>query len=332
MKELADKLTGYLKSTLDENCRLKNWDKSDKLPFFLRDKYHFYEGEIIGQICLFMFDQNENEETPATISKHIKGVMKKSDCDVIYVREAVTAYNRKRLIGHKIPFIIPENQMYLPPLGVDLREHFKNLHTTTKTLAPAAQAILVFSLLNRLNDRGNKEGYTPAELCSQLGYSKMTISRACKELVSAQLWEFCKTNQKSGEYYLCSLTNEVLLQRVLSYMQSPVKSRNYVTPNTDFGCKAGISALSDLSMIGEPKNEIVAITSQKFNTLVKNQQISVLPGIDSDAIEVEVWSYDPTLLSKDGVVDPFSLYASLKYESDERIKMALDEMMERLGW
>jgi hypothetical protein len=44
---------------------------------------------------------------------------------------------------------------------------------------------------------------------------------------------------------------------------------------------------------------------------------------------LQVWRYDPKVLEVDGMVDPFSLYLSFHGETDERIEMALEDMLER---
>lgn len=48
-------------------------------------------------------------------------------------------------------------------------------------------------------------------------------------------------------------------------------------------------------------------------------------------IVLQLWRYRPDVLS-DGVIDPFSLALSLRGESDERVQMAIDEMLEELQW
>ena len=37
----------------------------------------------------------------------------------------MASYERKRLIEQKVPSIVPGNQLYLPDLGLDLREYFR---------------------------------------------------------------------------------------------------------------------------------------------------------------------------------------------------------------
>ena len=44
---------------------------------------------------------------------------------MVYVTGALASYERKRLIEQKVPFMVPGNQLYLPDLGIDLREYFR---------------------------------------------------------------------------------------------------------------------------------------------------------------------------------------------------------------
>ncbi len=52
---------------------------------------------------------------------------------------------------------------------------------------------------------------------------------------------------------------------------------------------------------------------------------------------LEVWKYDPLRLAtqanlKNGVVDPLSLYLSMQDMQDERIAMALDQIINGFPW
>jgi hypothetical protein len=48
--------------------------------------------------------------------------------------------------------------------------------------------------------------------------------------------------------------------------------------------------------------------------------------------QLELWRYSPERLAKQGCVDRFSLWLSMQDVGDERIEMALEEMMEANSW
>ena len=87
---------------------------TERLPIFLRERYDCLLGQILDCPCLFVVDKGENEEAPAVVSRHMDQVRAKYHNPIIYVREHITSYNRRRLVEHRIPFIVPGNQMYLP--------------------------------------------------------------------------------------------------------------------------------------------------------------------------------------------------------------------------
>ncbi len=50
------------------------------------------------------------------------------------------------------------------------------------------------------------------------------------------------------------------------------------------------------------------------------------------SIELEIWKYPPELFANNDMVDPLSLFLSLKSSKDERVEMALEELQERFPW
>jgi hypothetical protein len=47
---------------------------------------------------------------------------------------------------------------------------------------------------------------------------------------------------------------------------------------------------------------------------------------------IEIWRYDPKLLSINGVVDKLSLYLLLNDDINERVQGELQQMMEEIKW
>ena len=111
--------------------------------------------------CLFLLDQAVHPTTPATIRKHIFEVLKRWDGEVLYVAAGIDSARRKQLIDQKVPFVAPGNQVYLPMLGIDLREHFKSVRGAGESLSPAAQAAFLHILQHpegRSLSPGNGQG------------------------------------------------------------------------------------------------------------------------------------------------------------------------------
>jgi len=49
-------------------------------------------------------------------------------------------------------------------------------------------------------------------------------------------------------------------------------------------------------------------------------------------VRIEIWSCNPHLLGDDRMVDPLSLYLSLRNSSDERVQQQLEQLIEEIKW
>ncbi len=327
MKSQGDLLKRYIQETLGMSVHPDRWAGQDRLPLFLQDRYRFYEVRVLGTACVLMIDLGDEGQSPATVHKHMAKVQAQTDGVVIYVRDRVTAYNRKRLIEHKVPFVVPGNQMYLPMLGIDLREHFKRLRSESPEFSPSAQAVLIYWLLS-----GKEEAMTPSLMAERLGYSPMTMTRAFDELESTQLGECTKRGRERCVTF--SLQRRELWSRAQSFLRSPVRMRRHIgvlkTPS--LGVRAGLTALAHYSMLAEPDRSVFAVGDKDWKTIRHRYDGHVVPAQEPEACEIEIWGYDPTLFAENGLADRLSLYLSLRDNRDERVEAALEEMMEGLGW
>lgn len=313
----------YIKETLNIIAQPKKWIEAEKLPFYLQDFYEFFKVTILDTPCLAMAAKDEVEQTPATIHKHIHQVQKKWDHEIIYVHPKVSSYNRKRLIGHKLSFVVPGNQMYLPFLGIDLREHFKKIRIIDPQCSPSTQSVVLYDLLN-----GTGEGFTPKKLAGLLDYTPMTMTRAFDELQAAGLGEIAIEGRERVLRF--DGNKKKLWEKARKFLRSPVKKRLWVKKITDepLGVKAGLTALSRYSALAAPANPVLAIAGQNWKKIKSRNDVMELTIAEPDACELEIWSYSPRLFEKDDVVDRFSLYLSLQDNDDERVESALEKMMD----
>jgi len=324
---MCNRLERYLDDALGIRVAVVPWETEGHLPLFLQDRYRFYRAEVLDQKCLFMVDAHAEEESPAAIRKHVEQVREKWDGPVVYVRDRIIAYNRKRLIGHKVPFIVPGTQMYLPTLGIDLREHFKKPRQDTRRLTPAAQAVLIHALLR---DAGN---LGPTALAGKLGYSTMAMSRALDELEAAELGQ-TTANGRERRLRLAGPKREVW-EKAQPLLRSPVVKRHAIrlAPNAKIpGPRAGLDALAHYTMLDEPRNIAVALGRENWKVLQQTDGVKTAVDDELGAVTVEVWSYEPVLFADGGWVDRLSLYLSLRGTQDERVQAALDQMVKEIPW
>lgn len=323
------KVLKYLAETLGLVVEFTSNSGVASLPYNLDEAYELKGCQLLGRDFIALFAKH-GELTPASIGKHVEWCYRKTGKRAIFVTNTLAAYNRKRLIERKVPFIVPGAQLYLPDLGLDLSENLKAEMRRVDKIAPASQLVILAVLLGRLNP---VEGFTATSLSARFAYSKMTMTRAIDELSCLDLVE----GQGEGHYgkFRFVMTGEALWQRARPHMKSPVKKRIYLdywAERLDF--KAGESALCEQTLLGHPQRVTWAVTSQQWQQLEKTPDIRIIPGVSKATArtEFEVWSYDPAALTDGGRVDPFSLALSLNDETDDRVQIAVDEMLKKMPW
>jgi DNA-binding MarR family transcriptional regulator len=329
--EILLKFEEYLKDSLDLPVKVEKWQGINSLPFFLSGTYDLYEIKIFDRPFILMAPKNNEEFTPAEINRHIEIIREKSGQETILVQPSLASYNRKRLISRRIPFVVPGNQMYLPDLGIDLREHFKKIRSVPEYLSPSAQLLLLLIIIKRIS-----KPITLGEYAGQLRYSKMTMTRAFDELEKAGLVSI----YKSGKERFLNLNSKwkELWETALPYLRSPVKAETYLKRADDSfyrHCyKAGLTALSEYTMISAPKLQVFAIGTEEYRYLDNDKTIETIEFPEEAVAKVQEWKYSPKPLTNknDKTVDKLSLYLSLRNNEDERIQSALEELTRNTEW
>ncbi len=334
--ELQD-LKSYLNAILGIQCKPALWEAGSNLPFFLRDRYQFYLAKILKLECILMVNLREQEDQPAAIHKHLSQVQERSGKVCIYIRSKVTSYNRSRLIEKKIPFVIPGNQLYLPMLGLDLREHYRALHQAPEKFSPSTQAVVInFLLHHKKYESGDKNIPNIAGLATELGYTQMTISRALDEIEAAKVGLHTDLVGRERMVKILQKSKRDLWEQAATYLQSPVKKTQPFLQNTTgyiAAYKANLTALAHYSNLAAPVNPTIASSPHWKPPSAGAPETARIPTGDNVIIHEEIWTYPPQpFMQEGGVVDPFSLFLSLREEEDERVEAALAEMMERIEW
>lgn len=92
---------------------------------------------------------------------------------------------------------------------------------------------------------------------------------------------------------------------------------------------SGETALGEYSMLNPPKLKTVALYKGVLD-LSNVKEVDARWEDKNKLVHVELWKYNPFLFATDNKVDRISLACSLADCSDERIEMAIDEMLEEV--
>jgi hypothetical protein len=81
----------------------------------------------------------------------------------------------------------------------------------------------------------------------------------------------------------------------------------------------------------QAKQRHLPSAKKNFSALKKRKAIKDINQHKGDFL-IEVWDYDPALLSKSKYVDMLSLYLSIKDSSDDRTQIELEKLLNKVKW
>lgn len=305
------------------------------LPVFIVEQYDFYTLklgalEVLGvalqdttdPLVVRALAEEKEAFSPAALAKHQVHFPVKENGFVLIARR-LENFTRKRLIDMKVPFVVPHVQLYWPTLGLEVRKRNQESVSVKgiDTMAPAEQAV-VMGIMNDIFPTT----FQPKELERILGYNLMSMTRAVKILEGAGLG---KSVKKGVNRLFTPLEKHDLWKQALPHFKNPVRNTVRLEEHDmrdEAKILAGESALARISMLGAPRTPTYAVARDQWRRL-QSKAISYLTTEEPGTCAVQVWRYDPALFAKDGAVDVFSLYLSLKDSHDERVAMALEEAM-----
>lgn len=306
----------YIENILGLKVSQHRWEEMSQMPFYLQDRYNIQRATIGAVSALFLFPKAELEHISA-LQKHIDRIQKEAHLPIAVVLPEISRYRRNALIEAKIAFVVPGKQLYLPFMGVYLQERFDQESVKVEQFQPATQVLFFYYLYKK------EKNLHISQAVKDLGYSAMTISRAAKQLV--QTGYFTESKEGVQKILTAMLGRRELFEKMRPMLINPVRRKTYIKKEdlTEEYILAGDTAIAKLTMINDSMFRCYAVVSK--------QAMVELPAAlyAQTDVQVELWKYDPKLLSSNGMVDPLSLAMSFADEEDERIQGAIEELLDR---
>ncbi len=334
MKDTVQSLARYFETVAGVIPQLRPApDALQGLPVYFGSLYEAWEGDFLDRHYLFLVSKGEERSTPAEIAGHHRVAARELGRPVAFVFMGMESFERQRLLQHRVPFVVPHRQMYLPEFLVDLREGTvpPRQQGTGRIayLSGASQSLLLYYL----QKPNATEPCSLREWASLLNYSAMTATRIATELAEARL---CGIGQK-GHKTILDFNHDchALWQKALPFLRTPVLGRTHVQAlgkDRLPWLQSGLPALSSHTMLADDGHAVLAMSASQYAFALAEGRLKEVRYQDDDTIRVEKWRYRPEILSDGPTVDRLSLYLSLREEHDERIQSALKELMEGVRW
>ena len=336
-----DAAVRYLQELLPNMVgELESWpsSKSRPWPHVLASLFGLAEIDLLDhRVLLANVPAQAEPIPPSRLIAQVQRLAEKAGLKVVLVLAGVSPYIRSRLIGSRVDFVVPGSQLFAPSLLICLRERELSSPVVLPSgaqLSYPAQALLIAALLRPDLEECGIPGsvpWAPLDLAREAGYSRMTASRAARELVAANLVSAQREGRQTSLRFL--MTRQSLWKAALPRLRSPVlrttcisKDRLALLPADD--CRAaGDTGLSALTELAAPARAVAAIPRDYFR---RHLEPEWLPVAGEGYADVQHWAYSTRLSGAGAVVDPLSLCLSLQGQGNPRLDGTLRDLLDQI--
>jgi hypothetical protein len=311
-------LVKYLNEILNITTSIYSLEKRllQALPLYITSVFDIFETKIFEKRLCLLIAKTDNNITPDNLAKQKELIEQKTGMIAVFVFDKVLSYNVKRFIQKRINFIIPDKQMFVPALMLDLRKMPKQLILKTEKITPIAQFLLLYHLQKDLLN-----GLTIKQLSKKIAQSYLNINRAVNNLKELKLINLVGGKEKQI-FFIEKGKN--LWKKAQPFLQNPVE-RVLFTDEQLYLIKSNINALAHYTMLNDEQKQYYAVDKHDF----KNLNIETNKYFGEN--EIEIWRY-PALLTGNGFVDKLSLFLQLKNTDNERIEIELETLINEIKW
>lgn len=296
------------------------------IPIYMAAGRKFFEAECCGVRFLLVSIPEADRLGGVALGKQLVKYRSASEFPVAFLLDRLTYSQRTALIQKQIPFISEPDQIYLPFLGVMLRNTLSHAAPVqTDKMMPATQMLFLL-----LAYRG-QDGFLKKDAAEYLGLTRASVTRASAQLAAMGL---IREERNGKEVRMYPVNSGMAYYRAARpYLVNPVQKTVYARLDAEGQgfVRCGESALASGTMLNPPGIPEAAIG--KDDEIIKEMQIIDPKWEDAAGVsKIEIWKYAPELFAPNGCVDPISLAMSLEGNGDERIEDALEEYMEAYKW
>ena len=218
-------------------------------------------------------------------------------------------------------------QLYLPFLGAALSERFaRPKRVNVEKMMPVTQALFLYMLYHC-----NGKPIMKKDAAEAIGVTRTSLTRASDQLLAMKL--ITQENRGKESYMILQGSGPELIEKARPFLINPVQKTVTVRNSGEYGKLplSGESALAKKTML----NEVSVPVRAAWKGDIRSEdlaEVDIRWEPNANAVELQLWKYDPARFMKDGLADPVSLAMSFEGNADERIEGAIEEYMEDYSW
>lgn len=312
---------GYLKSIFGNKITFLYNEYEKNMPLYLNEHFVFLKFKINGYENKYILTQPKEkiEIKINTIRKQISQIKKFSDCIPVMVFDELRLTQRNALIQADFLFVVPNYQIYIPNVMFNLLEKDVIKKEYNFEFSVPTQVVFVHLLLNDIKEMNARK------LLNDLPFSVATINRSLNELVARELLYTVGSNTRK---IYRTIVKKEFWNKGKEFLFNPVAKTYYIKNKTNDFLMSNELALARLSWsLNDSRLSYYAVNANEINEIDDKMFIDKFNLFDDEYCVLEQFKYDPKILSNSQYIDVISLYAQFKDSKDERIQMALDEII-----
>ena len=303
----------YLEKMLGVSVKYHRWKGELELPYYITERYEMRLVELDKMKCIFLWPKDKLSQI-GSLKKQLRRIQMEEALPVVFIMDMIDAYRRTAFIKAHISFIVPDSQIYLPFMGICLEEKYRMEIQSAEALQPSTQLLLFYWYYQQENCLYMND------MVKILGCSAMTVTRAFRQLEETGLFETGKTGVQ--KYLKGTEERNVILQQLEDALSTPVVetvfiSKKELEEGTDISERflSGNSALIRIGKDAEEEVPCYAVNKKTFHLSGSKELLNA-----ETQAEVQLWKYDPSILAKNGFIDPLSLALSFQKPADTFLK------------
>lgn len=282
--------------------------------------------------------QPEPEIAFELLMRVYRQLIEKLKAPVLVIADNLQSKHRPLLVKFNIAFIYKNESVYAPELGLKFNRinRFKEdrtIHVENKkeAITPFALKLVAGLLTDQISHEFTLKGLDDKIQSEGFEISKAKLSLALKELAVNGL---ILTGGSGPTRYFTKATVEKTWKKILALPLAPFfreAQTNYVPKNLETLCLAGETALAQYSNLAAGQSAIIAMSVKEFRAGYESKKNEIPFGDIYTPSTIQIWKEPPHLFALRGVMNPIEVFFAMRTHHDERVQIALNEMLKPYG-
>lgn len=313
----------FLEKILRCNVEISKYKEKSKLPLLYVGNYHLFLVQIQG--VEFLMAEPLQDMNLSALRKQQKQLEYLTGKSCVLALKNLNYYAKDKLLEEGIPFIWEGKQVYLPFLGVLLQNQTERNLQECRQISYLTQKLLLTAIYEKWQE------INVTKAAERLNVTKTSITRAFDEIEILKIPYLSKKGRM--RVFSCGENRKEMWNEIRIHLRNPLIQQFELRKDMQkVALLSGMSAVCYYSLLNDNEYRTYAVGKKDIGQLKIEKKDIVVSGERPECLVQELGYIIPF---RDGkAIDPLSaaLLISEDERQDERVEMAVDEMLEEYVW